>query len=143
MVKKVCPEPPCLFFSGIDHCIWSFEGTSYDNFLVISFQRYHFSLIIRASYNIWKKDFCPKFSFLNEFTQTPTPSPLSDQNPLSVTKVCCWCNTFCWIFPFWRCSLAAGSVVYVNTIHNSGRFLGGNPSWVLGTWVLGHPLSKF
>ena len=131
-----------MFFSGIDHCIWSFEGTSYDNFFLISFHRYHFSLIIRASYNIWKK-ICPKFSFLNGFTQTPTPSPLSGQNPLSVTKVFCWCNTYCWMFPFWRCSVAAGCVLYVNIIHNSGGFLGGNPSWVLGTWVLGYPLSKF
>ena len=52
--------------------------------------RYHLSLIFRASYNIWKKDFRHEFSFFNGFTQNPHPH--NGQNLLSVTKVFCRCS---------------------------------------------------
>ena len=52
--------------------------------------RYHLSLIFRASYNIWKKDFRHEFSFFNGFTQKPHPH--NGQNLLSVTKVFCRCS---------------------------------------------------
>ena len=53
--------------------------------------RHHFSQIFRTSFNIiWKKIFCLKFPLFNGFTQTPYP--LNGQNPLSVTKVFCWCS---------------------------------------------------
>ena len=44
--------------------------------------RYHFSLIFRASYNIWKKDLCCEFSFFNRFGQShPTTYPLNCRSP--------------------------------------------------------------
>ena len=61
-------------------------------FISFYISRYHFSQILRTSFNnIWKKDFCHEFSFFIKFTQTP--QPLNGQNPLSMTKV------------FYRCSL--------------------------------------
>ena len=57
-------------YTPVVHCIWSFEGISYNN-LWDAVTRCFISLIFRASYNIWKKDFRHEFSFFNRFTQHP------------------------------------------------------------------------
>ena len=52
--------------------------------------RYHFSLVFRALYNIWKKYFGHKFSFFNWFTQTNPPSqqPKSAKHDKSFLSIC-------------------------------------------------------
>ena len=63
-------------------------------FVFISFyiSWYHFSQIFGSSFkNIRKKYFCHEFSFLTDLLR-PMPPPLNGQNPLSVTKVFCWCS---------------------------------------------------
>ena len=51
--------------------------------------RYHFSLIIRASY-IWKKDFLHENTHTHKHTHTHTHK--YTHHLLSVTKVFCWCS---------------------------------------------------
>ena len=47
-----------------------------------------------------EKDFCCKFSFFNEFTQTP--HPINSQNLLSVTKVFCQFFLKCFLKYFFK-----------------------------------------
>ena len=66
-------------------------------FISFYISRHHFSQVFRTSFNIiWKKDFRHKFSFFNDFTQTPQPHPhphpFNSQNLLSVTKAFCHCS---------------------------------------------------
>ena len=71
-------------------------------FLVVFYSStYHFSIIFRASYNIWKIDCCHEFSFFNGFTQTP--HPLNSQNLLSMTNVFCQCplKNCIWLSSYW------------------------------------------
>ena len=46
---------------------------------------YHFSQVFRNSFIIWKKYFRHKFSFLTDLLW------VNSKNPLSATKVFCWC----------------------------------------------------
>ena len=60
-------------------------------FISFYINRYHFSQIFKTSFSIiWKKDFCQNFPFLMESLKLPTP--LNNQNLLSMTRVFCRCS---------------------------------------------------
>ena len=98
-VKSYKIQPPVLLFL-VSH-LFLYQQISFSfNFLEL-----HSALS--------EKDFCGKFSFFNEFTQTP--HPINSQNLLSVTKVFCQFFLKCFLKYFlnicWQ-NLAKGSFTY-------------------------------
>ena len=85
-VKSYKIQPPVLLFL-VSH-LFLYQQISFSfNFLEL-----HSALS--------EKDFCGKFSFFNEFTQTP--HPINSQNLLSVTKVFCQFFLKCFLKYFFK-----------------------------------------
>ena len=60
--------------------------------------RHIFSQIIKISALSEKNIFVTNFPFLMDSLKPQTPHPLNSQNPLSVTKIFCWCSLIAFFF---------------------------------------------
>ena len=74
-------QPPSLVFFLEQPTVFEvLKVTSYDNFSLISFQRCHFSLIFRASYNILNKGFSSQIFVFKRIHLNPNlPPPLTSK----------------------------------------------------------------